>query len=60
MNKYTRKQINVKTQLHGQLFVTLDDATAALVELASMAVEAGADKDKIMLYLAVGAPNEKN
>ena len=48
MNKYTRKDINVKTQLHGKKFVTHEDAVSALMELAQMAVECGADQDKLM------------
>lgn len=48
MKKYTRKQINLKPDLHGKQFVTVEDAVNALVELGEAAVEAGADESKMM------------
>jgi len=52
MNKYTRKQINVKAQLHDKEFITVEDATAALVQLANIAVGCGADEDKLMEFFS--------
>ena len=51
MNKYTRKQINIKAELHGKQFVTIEDAVNALVELGKAAIEAGADEKKMMEVL---------
>lgn len=59
MNRYTRKQINVKAQLHGKDFVTYEDATKAMMMLAEVAIKAGADKTKLMEFLS-GGEDEKD
>ncbi len=51
MKKYTRKQINIKADLHGKQFVTVEDAVNALVELGKAAVETGANEQKMMELL---------
>ena len=48
MNKYNRKQINLKPALHNREYVTVEDAEAALMNLMKAAVKAGADEDKMM------------
>ncbi len=48
MKRYTRKDINIKTQLHGKKFITEEDAASALLKLAELAIVAGADEDKLM------------
>lgn len=55
MNRYTRKQINVKAQLHGKEFVTWEDANTAMMMLAQVAVKAGADEKKLMEFLSGGS-----
>ena len=51
MNKYTRKQINVKVSLHDKEFVTVEDAANALTDVYNKAEAAGADMEKLMEYL---------
>ena len=52
MNKYTRRTINQKAYLHDKEYVTVEDATEALMLLARAAVEAGADEDKMMEFFS--------
>ena len=52
MLKYTRKDINVKAQLHGKQFVTVDDVHEVLMTLADLAVKAGADEVKLMEFFS--------
>jgi len=54
MNKYTRKQINIKPQLHSKQFVTWEDANTAMMQLAAAAVSVGADEDKLIEFLNKG------
>ena len=51
MNKYNRKQINLKPMLHNREYVTVEDAESALMHLMKAAVKAGADEDKMMEYM---------
>jgi hypothetical protein len=51
MNKFTRKQINLKPMLHNREYVTVEDAEAALMHLMKAAVKAGADESKMMEYM---------
>ena len=55
MDKYTRKQINVKAQLHDKEFVTLEDVNALMITITKAAINAGADEDKLMEFF-----NEKD
>ena len=48
MNKFTRKQINLKPALHNREYVTVEDAESALMHLMKAAVKAGADESKMM------------
>jgi len=57
MNKYTRKQINKNASLHDKEFVAYDDTLEALEKLANAAIQAGADKAKMMEFLK-GDDNE--
>ncbi|MCP4321451.1 MAG: hypothetical protein GY787_06305 [Alteromonadales bacterium] len=50
MKKYTRKDINVKTQLHGETFFTTSDVTQIMLKLLEEAVKAGADEVKLMEF----------
>jgi len=56
MNQYTRKDINVKTQLHGKKFITIEDAQQIMLELMERAVECGAEESKLMEFFS----NEKD
>ena len=58
MKKYTRKDINVKAQLHGKQFVTVEDAVAALMQLAEAAIKAGADENKMKEVMADDQENK--
>lgn len=51
MNKFTRKQINLKPMLHNREYVTVEDAEAALMHLMNAAIKAGADESKMMEYM---------
>ncbi len=48
MIKYTRKQINLKADLHDKEFVTVDDCASMIEQVFNLAVECGADKNKLM------------
>lgn len=52
MIKYTRKQINLKAELHGKSFVLYKDVEAVMMKLAEEAVKAGADEDKLMEFFS--------
>jgi hypothetical protein len=49
VNKYTRKQINIKAHLHDKSFVTVEDAASALTNMVEMAIECGADASKLLV-----------
>ena len=51
MKTYTRKDINVKTQLHDRKFIIVDHAVEMLERVAKMAVECGADEAKLVAML---------
>lgn len=55
MNKYTIKQINKKPDLHGKKFVTVEDATTAMISILKAAVKFGADEDKLTEFLGLGS-----
>jgi len=50
MNKYTRKQINKNASLHNKEFVAIDDVNEALMKVAKLAIECGADEAKMMEF----------
>lgn len=54
MKRYTRKEINVKTQLHNETFITSSDAMAIMIKLLEEAVRCGADEDKLMEFFNEG------
>ena len=56
MNKFTRKQINLKPMLHNREYVTVEDTESALMHLMKAAVKAGADEDKMMEYMTDEPP----
>ena len=47
IQKYSRKQINIKATLHDLEFVAYDDVERLLTDILNAAVEAGADADKL-------------
>ena len=51
MIKYTRKDINIKPQLHGKSFVTTSDVEELMETVFDAAVKAGADEVKLMEFL---------
>jgi len=51
MIKYTRKDINLKTQLHDKLFVTTESVEDVLMHALESAIKAGADEDKLLRIL---------
>ena len=48
MIKYTRKQINKNALLHNKEFVTVDDAVELMDVIFKVAIENGADAEKLM------------
>ena len=54
MIKYTIRQINKNPdRFNNAEFVTTEDALAAMLELAKAAVDAGADKSKLMEFFDI-------
>lgn len=54
MKKYVRKYINQDALLHDKEFVVYDDVLELLNMLSKAAVEAGADKDKLLEFFNGG------
>ena len=52
MIKYKRRTINQKTELHDKYFVVYEDIEAILDMVVKAAVDAGADKDKLMEFFS--------
>lgn len=58
MNKYKRRTINQNALLHDKEFVTFEDLQRVMLKFASVALEAGADEDKILEFLKGGSDEE--
>ena len=52
MIKYKRRTINQKPDLHDKYFVVYEDIEAILDMVVKAAVDAGADKDKLMEFFS--------
>ena len=51
MIKYKRRTINQNALLHDNEFVTVDDVEKLMMQIIKVAVESGADKDKLLEVL---------